>query len=120
MRESIGLMHTTDELRRLILENPDLPLVILAGENACDYDYSTMFCSQVNAYIGEFLDCEQEINKERAYEDRESFEDDVRDYYEYFDECQKMPDDEFDKFIEEKLAEYEPYWKKCIILYVDN
>ena len=29
-------------------------------------------------------------------------------------------EEEFKEFIKTKLAEYEPYWKPCIILYVDN
>lgn len=120
MKDGYSLLHNTDELRKLILENPDLPLCVYAGQDANNGDWSTMLCTDVRARIGEFLDCDQKINEERVYDDRESFEDDVRYFYEDFDICQNMPDDEFDKFIENKLSEYEPYWKKCIILTVDN
>ena len=113
-------LHKTDELRKLILENPELPLAVFAGQNACDYDWNSMLCTDVRAYIGEFLDCEQTINDERVYDDRDEFEDDVRDYYELTDECEHMSDDEFDAFIAEKLKEYESHWTKCIVLYVDN
>lgn len=29
-----GLLHSADELRQLIRENPTLPLLVFAGENA--------------------------------------------------------------------------------------
>ena len=120
MKYETGLLHKTDQLRKLIMENPELPLLILAGENACSMAYSSMFCYEVRAYIGEFLDCDQDINDEIAYSDRDNFEDDLRIHYEDTDECENMSDEEFDKFIEKKLEEYDPYWKKCIILYADN
>ena len=31
-----------------------------------------------------------------------------------------LNDDEFDDFIDKKLTDYEPFWKKCIILEVNN
>jgi len=29
-------------------------------------------------------------------------------------------DAEWNTFCDKRVAEYDPYWKKCIILYVDN
>lgn len=121
MKNNLEMVKATDELRKLILEHPELPLVVLAGENACTYDYSSMFCTDVRAYIGEFLDCEQPFDEERAYDDRVDFEDAVREYYEdYCDEHFDGNEAEYEEYIEKKIAEYDPYWKKCIILYVDN
>ena len=112
-----GLVQATDTLRKLILENPELPLVVFAGRDACDSDYSLSACSKVDASIGEFLDCVQDIDEERVFDDRDDFEDILRERYAYdFDGT----DDEFEEFIEKKLMEYEPDWTKCIILYVDN
>ena len=35
---SYSLTKSSDELKRLILENPDLPIVVLANEDSvCDY-----------------------------------------------------------------------------------
>ena len=107
------MLDATDELRKLILENPDLPLLISAGEDSRGF-----MCTYVNCRIGEFLDCEQEIDDERCYDDREEFTEALIDYY--YDDCIDMSDEEQDEFINKKLAEYEPYWTKCIILHVDN
>ena len=41
-KKSTGLLHATDELRQLILENPELPLLVFAGEDCNSGDYSYM------------------------------------------------------------------------------
>lgn len=64
-----GLLHTADELRQLIRNNPTLPLLVFAGEEANSGDYT---------------------------------------------------DEEFDALVKKAIAEYDPYWKPCIILNVDN
>lgn len=111
-----GILTATDELRKLIVENPGLPLLVFAGEDCNSGDWSYMSCSHCSAELGEFLDCMQEVNDERCYCDRDDFREDMEDCYSDFDGS----DSEFEQFIEDRLEEYEPYWKKCIILYVDN
>lgn len=49
-RRPTGLLHSADELRQLIRENPTLPLIVFAGEEANSGDYSYMSCSYVKAY----------------------------------------------------------------------
>ena len=40
-----GLVHDTTELRKLIAENPELPIVVLAGEESWwDQGYAWYFC----------------------------------------------------------------------------
>ena len=34
MKLETGLLHATDELRELILQNPELPLLVFAGEDS--------------------------------------------------------------------------------------
>ena len=73
-----GLLHATDELRQLIIDHPDLPLLIFAGEDANDGgDFFYMSCSYANAYVGEYLDCAQTVNDCRCYTDRDDFEEDL-------------------------------------------
>ena len=117
-KQSTDLLYSTTELVKLIQENPTLPLLVLAGDSANSGDYSSMSCSYCSARIGEFLDCYPEFNYERIYADRDDFEEDLSETL--YDGNEKLSDEEFDKLIKKELAEYEPYWKKCIILYVDN
>ena len=111
-----GLLTATDELRKLILENPDLPMLVFAGEDCNRGEWCYESCGDCSATIGEFLDCMQEVDSDRCFEDRDDFEDALRNEYDDFDGS----DAEFEQFIDDKMAEYEPYWKKCIILYVNN
>ena len=55
---SYSLTHSSDELKKLILENPDLPIVVLAGEEASGYDFYWTYCSSVSCHISEILDCD--------------------------------------------------------------
>ena len=115
-RRPTKLLTASDELRQLIIDNPGLPLLVFAGEDANCGDWSYMSCSSCSAQKGEFLDCMQEINDERCYADRDDFQEDLEDHYADFDGSDK----EFEEFIENKLVEYEPYWRDCIIFYVNN
>lgn len=112
-----GLLNSAQELRQLILDNPDLPLLVFAGEDSNSGDYSYMSCSSVKAEVGVFLDCSQTINDERCYTDESDFAEDVEShYYGNFDGS----DAEFETFVENEILKYEPYWKKCIIVRVNN
>ena len=112
--------HNTDKLHQLITENPDLPLVVIAGQNACDPGYDSLFCSRVSAYIGEVLDCEQDFDRGKIFCDRDDFYDYVFDYYYDYCEGHFETSKEWDKYVDAKVAEFDSYWKKCIILCVDN
>lgn len=114
--KSSELLHSADELRQLIRENPTLPLLVSAGESANTGDYSYMSCSYIKAYKGEVLDCAQRVNDCMCYTDRDEFEEDLADALADGD----YTDEEFDALVKEKVAEYDPYWKPCIILNVDN
>ncbi|WP_300919671.1 hypothetical protein [uncultured Dubosiella sp.] len=115
--KSLDLVYDAKELREIIINNPDLPLVVFACENVYSDDYTSVLCTDVRAHIGEILDCDQQVNEEKIYCDRTDFEDDLRIHLE--DEF-NGDDKEFDEFVGKKLSEYEPFWKKAIIIYADN
>lgn len=119
-RKPTGLLHSADELKQLIVENPDLPILVFAGEYANNGDYPYMSCSYVSAEKGEFLDCEQQIDECRCYTDRDDFEDDVYTVLEEEDRYDDLSDEEFDSVVKQKVAEYDEFWKPCIILKVDE
>ena len=110
-------IHSTEILRRMILENPDLPLVVFAGEEANGGDYSWICCTDVRVEKGEILDCEGP-NNEYIYTDRDELEDDVAD--QLYGEVGNLPDDELNSLLKEKISRYEEHWTKCIILRVTN
>ncbi len=117
LKKTLNLLNSTAELRKLIIENPDLPLVVFAGESASTGGCSSTFCSNVRPYIGAIINCENNVCKDRVCEEEE-FEDALFDKLEY--EHPELDDDELYELLEKKISEYGPYLEKCIILYVDN
>lgn len=113
-----SLSKKSDELKKLIIENPDLPIVVLAGEEANGGDYSWMFCSSISFGLDEILDCEYYDYGEYVFTDRERLEEVISDRL--YEENPTMGEDEFDAAVAEKVKEFEPFWKKVIAIYATN
>lgn len=123
------LTQKAEELRQLILNNPDLPIVVLAGEEAnCGGDYYWMYCSSISFRITEILDCETPYS-DCVCSDRDSFEEDFEEWL--WDEMAtelrdrgiydaEPSEDEFQARLKEEKERYGPYWKKVIAIYADN
>jgi len=118
MLEKFSLAQKTDELKRLIFENPDLPIVVLAGEEANGGDYHWMYCSSISFGLDEILDCDFYDYGDTIFNDRDRLEEYVEDML-YDEYCEKS-DEEYEKAIKDKLAKLEPYWKKVIAIYATN
>jgi len=117
---STGLVHDSYELRKLIAENPDLPIVVLAGEEANNCgDYYWMYCSEVSASLDEILDTTTPYNEEKVFTDRVEFKEAVSDHL-INDETEKLSDAEFDALVEAEVAKYDPYWRKVIAIWATN
>ena len=111
-------LKQTDELKELIAKYPDYPIVVIVdSEVVADYDYGWWYAPELRFDIGEILDCEQDVDEEKTYIDRDELEEDLRDKLSWDEIYDKLSDEEFDKVVEEKLKEYEPYWKKVIQIY---
>lgn len=116
MNGLIDDLHNTAPLRKMIIEDPDLPLVIFAGQGACDsWHHTSSICTIVEARKGEFLNANVDFSDE-CFTDRDYFREELEYHYGDAD----ISDAEFDNFIENKMLEYERYWIPCIILEVNN
>lgn len=128
-----GLLHSTDKLRQLIIENPELPLLVFSKENpelpllvfskekAGAEGYCWRACGEIEAAIGEFMDCffedEDEVNCFcRVFTSRADLEEAV----EKLCEIHEINFEECSYFVRNEMEKYEPYWKPCIILTVGN
>ena len=118
MSRTYSLAKSSDELKRLIAENPDLPIVVLAGEDANDGYWGWMYCSSISFSIGEILDCDFYDYDDSVFTDRDRLEEHIEDML-YDEYCEKS-EEEYDEAIKNKLAELEPYWKKVIAIYATN
>lgn len=106
----VSLKDTT-ELRKLIIENPDLPLLFFVGDDAYiddGYQYSMAYASDA------------EIQELTLYSDVWMDEDDyvekIRDDLAFEEEYKDMTDEEYDKIVEQKVNETE--FVKAIVIYV--
>ena len=120
MTDNLGLIHDASELRKLIAENPDLPIVILASEEANPGgEYAWMYCSYVHCEIDFILDTHTPYDGETVFTDKDEFEEAVSDAL-YDKETSDLSDSEFDAMVKAEVAKYEPYWRKVIAVYADN
>ena len=110
----------TGELKKLIAEHPDLPIVVIvSAEVVADDDYNWWYAPDISFSLGELLDCEQDVNDIKVYTDRDDFEEDLRDILCDLEEFEEATDEEFDQAVKEQLAVYEPYWRQVIQIRAD-
>ena len=114
----------TDELKELIAKYPDYPIVVIVSSDVvCDDYYGWWYAPEIRFGIGEILDCEQDINDEKVYVDRDEFEEDLADILgdrlNDIGDYDEITDEEFDTIVKTELAKYEPYWRKVIQIYAD-
>ena len=108
LRNECSLKDTT-ELRKMILENPELPLIIFAGEDAWQgiYPYNMVDArcriENLTLYCDMWLDEDQ-------YE--EELSDDLCDEEEYKD----LSDEEWDEMIKQKVEDTE--FVEAIVVFV--
>ena len=113
-----GLSHKTDELKKLIAEHPDLPIVVLASDEANCGDWCWQYCFSVSFGLTEILDCDYTDNDDTVFTDREMLEEQISD--DLYDEYCNKGHEEYDAAVERRMAEFEPYWKKVIAIYASN
>lgn len=98
------------ELKKLIIENPELPLLIFCGEDAWDGEnmYTQGTCSK-----GEIVEL---TLYEDAWLDAEQYEEKLEDDLSYEDEYKNLSNEEYTKMIAEKVTNTE--FVKAIVVYV--
>lgn len=115
---SYSLTHSSDELKKLIFENPDLPIVVLAGEEASSYDFYWTYCSSVSCHLSEILNCDYSDYDDTVFTDRDRLREKIED--DLYDEYHDKSDEEYEAAVKSKLEELEPYWEKVIAICATN
>ncbi len=103
-------LSDTKVLRNLILENPDLPLIIFCGEEAWGGDWGYTQADVSKGEIENLILYGDQWLDEDDY--REKLSDDLCDEPEYKD----LSDEEYEKMIDEKVAQSK--FVKAIVLWV--
>ncbi|MCM1234160.1 MAG: hypothetical protein NC489_28995 [Ruminococcus flavefaciens] len=103
-------LNDTTKLRNLILENPQLPLLIFCGEEVNDGDYP-----YEQAYVKS-----EEIKELTLYNniwmDKDDYEESLSDNLCDEEEYKDLSDYEYEQMIEQKVAKTE--FVKAIVIYV--
>ena len=119
MTNDLGLIHDATELRKLIAENPDLPIVVLASEDCNDGEHAWVYCSSVTCSIDYLLDVRTPYDKDTTFTDKEEFVNEVADQM-WNDETMKLSDADYEAMVDAEVAKYDPYWRKVIAVYCSN
>lgn len=111
-------MNSTEELNKLIQDNPNLPLVFMTNNFDMNVDYAYSVFKNYKCYISELYCIEDDCEKlfyDDADEVQEIFEDKMCDEDEYKD----LSDEDFKRkvkdYIEENIEHY-----KAIVVYCFN
>ena len=107
------LLHRDDELRQLIRDNPDLPVVFSCDTNS---EYDVYIASSVYVQVMDVLDVPGP-NDKKWYYDRYEMAEDIRDYLEG-EEIEGLTDDEIDALVEKETAKYDKHWVKAIVVFL--
>ena len=109
----------TDGLKKLIAEHPDLPIVVLVGEDINNGMYSYMYAPEIRYSVEEILDCDDVTDyDDTVITDRDRLEEILEERY--YDENEERSEEEIDLLVKAKMAELEPYWKEVIAIYADS
>lgn len=103
-------LNDTSDLKDLILENPELPLLIFCGEEAYwgEYAYNQAFARNVEIKeITLYGDC---------WMDREDYRDELIDNLSDDEQYKDLSDEDYGKMIDQKVVATE--FVKAIVIYV--
>lgn len=118
---NLNIIKDSTELRKLIAENPNLPIVVMGGEEAAASGWCWTYCTDVRCEVGEVLDYECPWETERVYDDKIEFEEELANYLsETIENADTMSDEEFDRVVEIWKDKYSQHWHKAIIIRADN
>ena len=102
----MSYFYDTTELRNMIINNPTLPLLVFASEDANGGDYSwtqaNVRCNidELALYNDEYDDYEERLSNDLCDED----------------EYKELSDEDFEQMLAEKMDDVE--FTKCIVMWV--
>ena len=102
-------LNDTTELRKLIVENPDLPLVVFCGEDSWTDVWAYEWAEVRSVRVDELT-----IYKDEMWLDRDDYRDRLRD--DLCEDYEHLSDEEYDAIIDKMVAETE--FEKAIQVYV--
>lgn len=116
--EKIDVAKGTDELRKLILENPTLPIVILTDYEVVADEGGYLYGNNITYAIKDLLTVKSAYyDGDRIIDDRSDLEDLLSDRMCEEEWAKDLSNEEYNNAVQRKMQEYEPLWTKCICIY---
>ena len=117
-----SLIHDSSELRKLIAENPNLPIVVLADEEAASPDFGWTYCSSIRCAISCLLDVKTPYDHPDGYlfTDKGDFEEAISEAFQDDKKYDDLSDEEFFAAVKKEMDKYESDWKRVIAIYASN
>lgn len=104
------VLEKEQKLRKLIIANPDLPVIFMVNSDVVIDDYYANWLASISSVeVGEYC-----CYKTRYYDDKNDLEEEY--YVDLEDEFKYLEDNEIDRIIKERTSSW---WRKAIIVYVD-
>ena len=104
-----------EELLKLIKENPDLDIVIMASTQDLTDDYGYLLLEKLSVEVADIYNHPLD---ERIYFDKVDIIEELREYFADNEQYANMSDEEYDKMCEEKAKDY--FYKKAIVIWAGN
>ena len=116
--KKVNIATGTDELRKIILNNPTLPIVVLTDYEVVADEGGYWYGNSISYAIKDLLEVKS------GYYDDDKIIDDKSDLKELLSNrmCEEewakdLTDEEYREVVQRKMQEYEPLWTKCICIY---
>lgn len=116
MKRLMDTLNNAENLRKLLNENPKLPIVFeIDNEVVADDLHETFMAPYASYSVGEILDCSmgnRDYPFDEVFTNRECFEEALGEL------CSDQTEDlnDFAAMVEEEKKRFEPYWRKCILV----
>lgn len=104
-----------DELLKLIKENPDLDVVVMASTQEFIDEYGSILMEKLKIEVTDIYNSPRD---EIIYFCKDDVVDELRDFLADDEEYVNMSDEEYDKMCEEKSKDY--FYKKAIVIWAEN
>ncbi len=116
-------IHSSECLRKLIIDNPGLPIYFVANDEGCLGDGVDTILGNVDCYKTKVFTAHTPWESncddyEKFYDDRIEFSEDLEDYLmdNNIDNCSEMSDEDFSKYVDEQIKSLDKYWEEVICI----
>lgn len=111
----INFCENTNKLRELILQRPELPIVVLTDYEVVGDGYGWWFGCDISFSIDKLI-LVNKYGEDTTIDDPIEFEEYIQNELADMDEYKDLSDEDFDELVKTKVKEYEALWTECIVI----